>query len=189
MEHSKEAIEISKLKGRLIELDKKVERKEVQSPEIKEWARLSSRLSELEKMVSIDLREKSRLKWLTDGDENTKFFHGFVNNRNRKNTINELMLNGQWTSQPDVIKDEVFKFFSAKFKEQWKARPEFKSNGFKKLSSTSSELLEGCVSKDEVKRAVWECGNDKAPGSDGFTFNFTFNVNEYDSLWVYTVLI
>ncbi|GJY97005.1 RNA-directed DNA polymerase, eukaryota, reverse transcriptase zinc-binding domain protein [Tanacetum coccineum] len=32
--------------------------------------------------------------------------------------------------------------------------------------------LEAEVSKDEVKRAVWECGTDKAPGPDGFTFGF-----------------
>ncbi|GJT04584.1 RNA-directed DNA polymerase, eukaryota, reverse transcriptase zinc-binding domain protein [Tanacetum coccineum] len=32
--------------------------------------------------------------------------------------------------------------------------------------------LELKVSKDEVKRAVWDCGTDKAPGPDGFTFGF-----------------
>ncbi|GJW97147.1 RNA-directed DNA polymerase, eukaryota, partial [Tanacetum coccineum] len=32
--------------------------------------------------------------------------------------------------------------------------------------------LEREVSKEEVKRAVWDCGIDKAPGPDGFTFGF-----------------
>nr|GEX91982.1 RNA-directed DNA polymerase, eukaryota [Tanacetum cinerariifolium] len=32
--------------------------------------------------------------------------------------------------------------------------------------------LEREVSKEEVKRAVWDCGIDKAPGPDGFTFRF-----------------
>lgn len=32
--------------------------------------------------------------------------------------------------------------------------------------------MEGDISADEVKRAVWDCGNDKAPGPDGFTFKF-----------------
>nr|GFA51511.1 RNA-directed DNA polymerase, eukaryota [Tanacetum cinerariifolium] len=32
--------------------------------------------------------------------------------------------------------------------------------------------LECVVSKEEVKRAVWECGTDKSPEPDGFSFGF-----------------
>nr|GEY93211.1 RNA-directed DNA polymerase, eukaryota, reverse transcriptase zinc-binding domain protein [Tanacetum cinerariifolium] len=32
--------------------------------------------------------------------------------------------------------------------------------------------LERMVSKEEVKKAVWDCGIDKSPGQDGFTFGF-----------------
>ncbi|GKF72739.1 hypothetical protein Tco_0208853, partial [Tanacetum coccineum] len=32
--------------------------------------------------------------------------------------------------------------------------------------------LESDVTNDEIKKAVWECGTDKAPGPDGFTFGF-----------------
>ncbi|GKE96364.1 RNA-directed DNA polymerase, eukaryota, partial [Tanacetum coccineum] len=32
--------------------------------------------------------------------------------------------------------------------------------------------LEREVSRDEIKRAVWDCGTDKSPGPDGFTFGF-----------------
>ncbi|GJS48269.1 RNA-directed DNA polymerase, eukaryota [Tanacetum coccineum] len=32
--------------------------------------------------------------------------------------------------------------------------------------------LECAVSKEELKRAVWECGTDKSPGPDGFSFGF-----------------
>nr|GEX36318.1 RNA-directed DNA polymerase, eukaryota [Tanacetum cinerariifolium] len=32
--------------------------------------------------------------------------------------------------------------------------------------------LEGEVTNDEIKKAVWDCGTDKAPGPDGFTFGF-----------------
>ena len=28
------------------------------------------------------------------------------------------------------------------------------------------------MSKEEIKRAVWDCGLDKSPGPDGFTFGF-----------------
>nr|GEZ17870.1 RNA-directed DNA polymerase, eukaryota, reverse transcriptase zinc-binding domain protein [Tanacetum cinerariifolium] len=32
--------------------------------------------------------------------------------------------------------------------------------------------LEDMVSNEEIKRAVWDCGSDKSPGPDGFTFEF-----------------
>nr|GFB96324.1 RNA-directed DNA polymerase, eukaryota, reverse transcriptase zinc-binding domain protein [Tanacetum cinerariifolium] len=42
----------------------------------------------------------------------------------------------------------------------------------KVLSSVQKEELECDVSKEELKRAVWDCGIDKSPGPDGFTFGF-----------------
>ncbi|GJR29070.1 RNA-directed DNA polymerase, eukaryota, reverse transcriptase zinc-binding domain protein [Tanacetum coccineum] len=40
------------------------------------------------------------------------------------------------------------------------------------LSHDQKEDLESMVTKEEVKRAVWECGIDKSLGPDGFTFSF-----------------
>ncbi|GKD83864.1 hypothetical protein Tco_1350703 [Tanacetum coccineum] len=37
---------------------------------------------------------------------------------------------------------------------------------------TQQSELECEVSKEEIKRAVWDCGTDKAPGPDGFSFGF-----------------
>ncbi|GJZ84431.1 putative RNA-directed DNA polymerase, eukaryota, reverse transcriptase zinc-binding domain protein [Tanacetum coccineum] len=34
------------------------------------------------------------------------------------------------------------------------------------------EFLERDISRDEIKRDVWDCGGDRAPGPDGFTFKF-----------------
>ncbi|GKC72690.1 RNA-directed DNA polymerase, eukaryota, reverse transcriptase zinc-binding domain protein [Tanacetum coccineum] len=40
------------------------------------------------------------------------------------------------------------------------------------INSEDHNLLEKEVTIDEIKYAVWNCGNDKAPGPDGFTFGF-----------------
>nr|GEX95511.1 RNA-directed DNA polymerase, eukaryota, reverse transcriptase zinc-binding domain protein [Tanacetum cinerariifolium] len=42
----------------------------------------------------------------------------------------------------------------------------------KRLSLEQQVELESEVSNEEIKRAVWDCGTDKAPGPDGFTFGF-----------------
>nr|GEU92183.1 RNA-directed DNA polymerase, eukaryota, reverse transcriptase zinc-binding domain protein [Tanacetum cinerariifolium] len=40
----------------------------------------------------------------------------------------------------------------------------------RKLSSTQQADLEIDVSNEEIKKVVWDCGIDKSPGPDGFTF-------------------
>ncbi|GKA45415.1 RNA-directed DNA polymerase, eukaryota [Tanacetum coccineum] len=41
-----------------------------------------------------------------------------------------------------------------------------------RITSDQNNDLESEVSKEEIKRAVWDCGIDKAPGPDGFTIGF-----------------
>nr|GEZ22719.1 nucleotide-binding alpha-beta plait domain-containing protein [Tanacetum cinerariifolium] len=40
------------------------------------------------------------------------------------------------------------------------------------LSNDQRDDLEHMVMKKEVKKAVWDCGSDKSPGPDGFSFSF-----------------
>nr|GEW10378.1 nucleotide-binding alpha-beta plait domain-containing protein [Tanacetum cinerariifolium] len=40
------------------------------------------------------------------------------------------------------------------------------------ISVDQKRDLEGEVTNDEIKKAVWDCSTDKAPGPDGFTFGF-----------------
>ncbi|KAL7615337.1 hypothetical protein Lser_V15G05964 [Lactuca serriola] len=55
---------------------------------------------DLDAIYRSNLKQKARLRWDIDGDENSKFFHGIVNNNKRKNRINGLNLDGDWVSEP-----------------------------------------------------------------------------------------
>lgn len=81
------------------------------------------KIVEAERLASLDLKQKSRVKWMRDGDENTKFFHGFINNKNRRTRLNGLTINGLWTTDVKKIKCEVMRFYNDKFKEKWVSRP------------------------------------------------------------------
>jgi len=109
---------------------------------------------------------------MVDGDENSRFFHGFVNNRNKKNHLHGLTINGTWTGEPNEVKQEAFNFFSQKFKERWPNRPKLRSNDFSSISQADQNFQEAPFTISEVKATIWACGNEKAPGPNGFTFDF-----------------
>ncbi|GJQ98326.1 putative RNA-directed DNA polymerase, eukaryota, reverse transcriptase zinc-binding domain protein [Tanacetum coccineum] len=55
------------------------------------------------------------------------------------------------------------------------SRPTFPSNLFKRLSHEDTLFLDHPFTNQEIKDAVWDCGPDKSPGSDNFTFKFIKN--------------
>lgn len=114
--------------------------------------------------------QKSKSKWICDGDENTHYFHGILKNRNRICRINGISINGYWVSDPQEIKTEVHKFYADKFHEHWPDRPKFISDDFKKLTPYQKYFMESPFSIKEIQNAVWCCGGEKLPGRDDFSF-------------------
>ncbi|XP_021996006.1 uncharacterized protein LOC110893196 [Helianthus annuus] len=74
-------------------------------------------IREAEEAKVMDLRQRSRVKWAKEGDENSKFLHAMINSRKASNTIHGLEVNGVWISKPSLVKKEVFRFFRDKFVE------------------------------------------------------------------------
>ncbi|KAJ0878597.1 putative RNA-directed DNA polymerase [Helianthus annuus] len=142
--------------------------------EEEEWMYYENKkiICEAERSKVLDLKQKSRIRWAKDGDENSKFFHAMINNRKATNTIHGLEVNGVWISKPSLVKKEVFRFFRDKFVEEAVSRPPFVCSLFKKISSSSAASLEVRFSMEEIKAAVFGCGKDRAPGPDGFNFRF-----------------
>nr|GEX05650.1 RNA-directed DNA polymerase, eukaryota [Tanacetum cinerariifolium] len=65
---------------------------------------------------------------------------------------------------PDLVKDEFVQHFSSKFGKPTDIRVSIDINFPKVLSSIQKEELECDVSKEELKRMVWDCGMDKSLG-------------------------
>lgn len=57
------------------------------------------------------LSQQSRVKWLKEGDLNTKFFHLMVSWRRKKNALKGLFIDGSWSEDPTVVKGHVRDFF------------------------------------------------------------------------------
>ncbi|KAJ0837904.1 putative RNA-directed DNA polymerase [Helianthus annuus] len=142
--------------------------------EEEEWTLAKNRKinREMDYRKSADIKQRARLKWALEGDENSKFFHAMVNKRKAVNSIHGLNVNGEWCSKPSLIKKQVFSFFRDKFKESCPNRPEVSLSNIKKISEADKIFLVEPFSESEIKAAVSDCGDDRAPGPDGLNFRF-----------------
>ncbi|GKB54511.1 RNA-directed DNA polymerase, eukaryota [Tanacetum coccineum] len=82
------------------------------------------------------------------------------------------MVDGIWTESPNMVKREFFQHFKSRFDKPDVSRAYINMNYPKTISLDQQVELEFDVSKEEIKRAVWDYGTDKSPGPDGFTFRF-----------------
>ena len=139
---------------------------------VNEKANLMSKLEDLAAEEIADLKQKAKSKWVLEGDENSRFFHGIIPKKIKNNRIYGLNVNGVWKAEAEIMKEEVYNFFKSKFSDDNPIRPIHRSNLFKKLTREHSEWIEVPFSVEEIKEAVWSYGNNKAPGTEGFTFVF-----------------
>ncbi|PWA82775.1 RNA-directed DNA polymerase, eukaryota, Reverse transcriptase zinc-binding domain protein [Artemisia annua] len=91
--------------------------------EIELWATAHAKWQEIENRKAMDIKQKSRVKWALDGDENSSFFHRMCKIHISNNRINGLPINGLWETRPNHIKKEVMHFYREKFKEQRPSKP------------------------------------------------------------------
>ncbi|RVW39477.1 Transposon TX1 uncharacterized 149 kDa protein [Vitis vinifera] len=97
---------------------------------------------ELEELIlreEIHWRQKARVKWVKEGDCNSKFFHKVANGRRNRKFIKELENeSGLMLNNPESIKEEILR-------------------------------LESPFTEEEIYKAIFQMDRDKAPGPDGFT--------------------
>ena len=130
------------------------------------------KISDIDRFASLDAAQKAKVNWAVEGDENSSFFHGVVNKRRRQMSIRGVMVDGDWVTAPDRVKREFLLHFSERFSKPTPFRAAISSEFQSRLTTQQHLELDASVTREEVKRAVWDCGADKAPGPDGFTFEF-----------------
>ncbi|GJV65700.1 RNA-directed DNA polymerase, eukaryota [Tanacetum coccineum] len=90
---------------------------------------------------------------------------------------------GEWIEDPPKVKNEFLEHFSNRFSMPTGQTINLDSHMFQKISIDQNADLESDVSLEEIKKAVWECGTNKSPGPDGFSFEFIrkyWNIIQHD---------
>lgn len=129
--------------------------------------KLIKQYEELRDSETMLWKQKSREKWIQEGDRNTKFFHLTTLVRRRRNKIDGLFdAHGSWSDSHVVMKGIAKDFFMDLF--SFHERPDTRfiiPNLFPEVNCVE---LDQAVSPLEIKQALFAIGSLKAPGADGF---------------------
>ncbi|XP_024964818.1 uncharacterized protein LOC112505099 [Cynara cardunculus var. scolymus] len=140
------------LKRSLDSFDIKVENTTLSMEEISSRKDILMKIKAMEENKVKELKQKARLRWVVDGEENSSFFHGIVNANRRSNFIHGISSNGVWVTDPSEVKQEAFNFFSERFRSRSVIRPPFLCNNFKHLSPEQASSLESNISLEEFRK-------------------------------------
>ena len=115
-------------------------------------------------------KEKSRVKWLKDGDRSTAFFHRIARQRWATNKITVLKHQGNSIHDPVLLKEHIVNHFQELYTSQNQTlNHDLVSKVIPQLvSPLDNDLLSSIPNSDEIKRAVFSLNPNSAPGPDGF---------------------
>lgn len=118
------------------------------------------------------LRQKSRVKWLKEGDQNTTFFHKVVQIRRNRNQINVMIdEEGNDIEDPTMIKNHIENYFKFLIGSSMDREVDFMTN-MPSISTEHTSFLQADVTEAKIIQAFQGINPDKAPGPDGYNAYF-----------------
>ena len=124
---------------------------------------------------------KSRKNWMKLGDRNTKYFYAAAKERLARNRVLAVTDDAGNTYRGDnEIGEAAENYFTNLFKSTRTANTDYTSvlQGIQqRVTSSMNEDLQRMVTEEEIQKAVFAIGADRAPGPDGITAAF------YQQFW------
>nr|GEX76999.1 RNA-directed DNA polymerase, eukaryota [Tanacetum cinerariifolium] len=127
------------LKAELDIINTKIDRGEGDDSDTNRRLEIIRLIQDIDKVESMEMAQKAKIKWVIEGDENSKYYHGVINKKRSRFAVRGVLADGTWIYASNAVKMEFFEHFKIRF-----GNPE----------------------------AVWDCGTDKMPRPDGFTFGY-----------------
>ncbi|MCH79914.1 RNA-directed DNA polymerase (Reverse transcriptase), partial [Trifolium medium] len=106
------------------------------------------------KSKDAQMYQRSRAKWLKQGDENTGYFHACVKARRNQNRIGALKVEGEWVENPTRIREVIVDYFRHHFSSERWQRPTLEGVPFPCLSLDENESLVRPFSLEEIERVA-----------------------------------
>ncbi|GJS47552.1 RNA-directed DNA polymerase, eukaryota, reverse transcriptase zinc-binding domain protein [Tanacetum coccineum] len=109
---------------------------------------------DIQQLEDMDLIQKDKVKWDVEGDENTKFFHGILKQKRFYQSVQGIMIDREWVTNPHQVKLAFYNFFKDKFDVSDSSIELSSVIPSSTLSQNDNLELEKPVSDEEIRLAV-----------------------------------
>ncbi|WCJ31853.1 Polynucleotidyl transferase ribonuclease H-like superfamily protein [Euphorbia peplus] len=118
--------------------------------------------------------QKSRSKWIQEGDRNTAYFHNVTIARRRRNFISGLKIEGSsWCSVDSEIHKAAVVFYNNLFTDDRPYLPRYNCRGkFPSYNDEFRDMIGMAPVDSEIKQALFDMHPWKSPDIDGFQAGF-----------------
>ncbi|XP_071698969.1 uncharacterized protein [Rutidosis leptorrhynchoides] len=157
--------EIKEVKAKVEKWEKEAENRTLSEQERLEWMENRNKWLSKERSKANMLRQKARIKWIIEGDENSSYFHTVIRRNYNKINIRGIVINGMWNENVADIKDAIHKHFKSQFEKKCVNRPSIAELEYSYLSDEQRSYLEQPFTEEEVFKALKK-------GPDGFNMRF-----------------
>jgi len=154
---------IQSLSSEIGKLDQKDDESNLDEGDRSRRMHLLSELKLLLQKESSLLNQKAKVKWLEQGDINSKYFHSKIRWQRSMNELKGVDMDGVWCEDPTKVREEVRKTFEKRFSEPKSLSINLHNFEFPNLSENDNRHLTKDISDNEIEEAINECeGNIKA---------------------------
>ncbi|GKE08923.1 RNA-directed DNA polymerase, eukaryota [Tanacetum coccineum] len=94
---------IDSLKQKINVLEEKAENGSLDDQDMADRLSHLKTLEDLEHLKNLYLKQKAKVNWAIEGDENSKFFHGIINIKFSRSRINDISLHRPWVTDPILV--------------------------------------------------------------------------------------
>ncbi|CAA0828650.1 Unknown protein, partial [Striga hermonthica] len=139
-----------------------------------QWNATRTELNAAHKQEELHWQQRSKVKWLKEGDSNTKFFHAYTLQKRKQNAISRLLTpSGRVLTSHEDIENHISTFYSELFTSEGSWDEESIVHLIPQtISDDMNQTLLKPVSEEEVRAALFSLPLEKSPGEDGMNALF-----------------